>query len=219
MHDSGTGTQAGGRASALRLGLLGIAELWSQLWLGIDNKVLTQLMDGLRFADGQGQLWPLRVLALDARLRRPLRAAGCAVVVDEAPYPAERVPTGPELADGLCALLTTTELIPLVRGYARRVRLGGARGAVLAAGVPGASAAGGGAAARRADRGGAGAGRPGGAHRGAGHLLARARPARVGSRRRTPGRGGDERRVLAPALIVPAVQRQAAIAHAETLRG
>ena len=125
MHDSGTGTQAGGPASALRLGLSGIAELWSQLWLGIDNKVLTQLMDGLRFADGQGQLWPLRVLALDARLRRPLRAAGCAVVVDEAPYPAERVPTGPELADALCALLTTTDLIPLARGYARRVRLGG----------------------------------------------------------------------------------------------
>ena len=98
MHDSGTGTQAGGRASALRLGLLGIAELWSQLWLGIDNKVLTQLMDGLRFADGQGQLWPLRVLALDARLRRPLRHAGCSVVVDEAPYPPERTPTGAELA-------------------------------------------------------------------------------------------------------------------------
>lgn len=125
MHDSGTGTQAGGPAAALRLGLVGIAELWTKLWLGIDTKALAQLMDGLRFADGQGQLWPLRVLALDARLRRPLRAAGCAVVVDEAPYPAERIPTGPELADALCALLTTTELIPLVRGYARRVRLGG----------------------------------------------------------------------------------------------
>jgi hypothetical protein len=82
-------------------------------------------MDGLRFADGQGQLWPLRVLALDARLRRPLRAAGCAVVVDETPFDPERAVAGSELADALCALATTTELIPLVRGYTRRVRLGG----------------------------------------------------------------------------------------------
>lgn len=125
MRDSETATRAGERATALRLGLSGLRELWSQLWLGIDGKALTQLMDGLRFADGQGQLWPLRVLALDARLRRPLRAAGCSVVVDEAPYPAERMPTGPELADALCALATTNELIPLVREYARRVRLGG----------------------------------------------------------------------------------------------
>lgn len=125
MHDLETATRTGGRAAALRLGISGIRELWSQLWLGIDGKALAQLMDGLRFADGQGQLWPLRVLALDARLRRPLRAAGCAVVVDETPYSPERLPTGPELADALCGLVNTEELIPLVRGYARRVRLGG----------------------------------------------------------------------------------------------
>lgn len=126
MHEAETSTQAsGGRVAALRLGISGIRELWSQLWLGIDGKALAQLMDGLRFADGQGQLWPLRVLALDARLRRPLRHAGCSVVVDEAPYPPERTPTGPELADALCGLVSTQELIPLVRGYARRVRLGG----------------------------------------------------------------------------------------------
>ena len=128
MRDSATETQASGRSGrtlAQRLGISGIRELWSQLWLGIDGKALAQLMDGLRFADGQGQLWPLRVLALDARLRRPLRAAGCAVVVDEAPLTPERIPSGPELADALCALVTTTDLIPLLRGYTRRVRLGG----------------------------------------------------------------------------------------------
>ena len=125
MRDSGTETQASGRTLAQRLGFLGIRELWNQLWLGIDGKALAQLMESLRFADGQGQLWPLRVLALDARLRRPLRAAGCAVVVDETPLPPEHIPSGAELADALCALVTTTELIPLVRGYARRVRRGG----------------------------------------------------------------------------------------------
>ncbi len=125
MLDSGTETPASARSLAQRLGLFGIRERWNQLWLGIDGKVLTQLMDSLRFADGQGQLWPLRVLALDARLRRPLRTAGCTVVVDEAPLPPEHIPSGAELADALCALVTTSELLPLVRGYARRVRLGG----------------------------------------------------------------------------------------------
>jgi hypothetical protein len=143
MAESAANTSVSGQTSALRSGLSRIPELLRQLWLGVDGKALAQLMDGLRFADGQGQLWPLRVLALDARLRRPLRAAGCTVVVDDTPIDeaalaASLAPAGPpagaerpdmpdlaDLADALCALATGNELLPRLIYYARRVRRGG----------------------------------------------------------------------------------------------
>jgi hypothetical protein len=125
MLDAPSLTPQSRGGATLRLGLLRIAELWQKLLLGVDGKVLGQLMQGLRFADGQGQLWPLRVLALDARLRRPLRVAGCTVVVDEAQPPEGHVPASADLADALCALMTSGQPLPLVRGYARRVRQGG----------------------------------------------------------------------------------------------
>jgi hypothetical protein len=76
--------------------------LVAQLGLGLDGRVLAQLLDGLRFNGGQGQLWPLRVLTLEARLRRPLKAAGCAVVVADALPQDARAGGERDLADALC---------------------------------------------------------------------------------------------------------------------
>lgn len=106
-------------------------QLWARLsgaWLRLQagglGAVLAQLLQGLRFAGGQGQLFSLRVLALDPRLVRPLRAAGCQVVLEDRQPP---VPAGPpgERFDALCLRPLQLPSGDELRAYGRRVREGG----------------------------------------------------------------------------------------------
>ena len=104
-------------------------QLWARLsgaWLRLQagglGAVLTQLLEGLRFAGGQGQLFSLRVVALDPRLVRPLRAAGCQVVLED-PQASER-PSG-ERFDALCLRPLRLPSGDELQAYARRVREGG----------------------------------------------------------------------------------------------
>ncbi len=62
-------------------GSQGFGRLWQRLRPGALAAGLSTLLHSLRFSDGQGQLWPLRVLTTDEALCKPLKAAGCAVVV------------------------------------------------------------------------------------------------------------------------------------------
>jgi hypothetical protein len=112
-----------GRLGALRTSLF---DLVAQLGLGLDGRVLAQLLDGLRFNGGQGQLWPLRVLTLEARLRRPLKAAGCAVVVADSLPQDARAGGERDLADALCTFPDEeADLLGQLRDFAGCVRLGG----------------------------------------------------------------------------------------------
>ena len=71
----------------------------------------------LRFADGQGQLWPLRVLTPDEKLSKPIRSAGCVVVVEEA--------ATSQGADALCLLLRDERTLDGLDAKAACVRSGG----------------------------------------------------------------------------------------------
>lgn len=108
-------------------------QLWARLsgaWLRLQagglGAALAQLFEGLRFAGSQGQLFSLRVVALDPRLVRPLRAAGCQVVLEDpkGPVPAAPVPGG-ERFDALCLRPQRPLSGDELRAYARRVREGG----------------------------------------------------------------------------------------------
>lgn len=100
--------------------------MWQRLHAGGLGNALLQLFEGLRFAGGQGQLFSPRVVALDPRLLRPLRAAGCQVQLEE-PRPGAATVAG-ERADPVDALclrplrpVSPEELL----GLAGRVREGG----------------------------------------------------------------------------------------------
>lgn len=106
-------------------------QLWARLsgaWLRLQagglGAVLAQLLQGLRFAGGQGQLFSLRVVALDPRLLRPLRAAGCQVVLEDPQLPPRELPPG-ERFDALCLRPLRLPSGDELRAYARRVREGG----------------------------------------------------------------------------------------------
>lgn len=99
----------------------GIRGLWQRLRPGAFATGLARLLQSLRFADGQGQLWPLRVLTPDERLSKPIKAAGCSVVVEEA-----RAGSSAGLAaDALCLLLHDRTTLDSLVGQVERVRSGG----------------------------------------------------------------------------------------------
>ncbi|MBL8632867.1 MAG: hypothetical protein JNM40_06545 [Myxococcales bacterium] len=95
----------------------GIRGLWQRLRPGAFALGLSKLLESLRFADGQGQLWPLRVLTPDEKLSKPLKSAGCAVVV-------EAVPTS-QGADALCLWLHDEHTISGLEAQLACVRSGG----------------------------------------------------------------------------------------------
>lgn len=86
--------------------------LLANLHLGADRTLLGQLL--LRAAE-PGR--PLRVLAPDGHLARPLRAAGCEVV--------DGVGLGDRPADAVCAALQGGDLVQSLSGWAAEVRPGG----------------------------------------------------------------------------------------------
>lgn len=99
----------------------GIRGLWHRLRPGAFAAGLSGLLQSLRFADGQGQLWPLRVLTPDERLSKPLKAAGCAVVVEEA----QKGGGSSLAADALCLLLHDRSTLDSLPHQIDRVRAGG----------------------------------------------------------------------------------------------
>lgn len=102
-----------------------LSGVWQRLHAGGLGTALRQLFEGLRFAGGQGQLFSPRVIALDPRLVRPLRAAGCQVQLEEPQIPANDTSDRAELVDALCLRpqrpVSPEELV----GLAVRVREGG----------------------------------------------------------------------------------------------
>lgn len=104
----------------------GILGLWQRLRPGAFSLGLSKLLLSLRFADGQGQLWPLRVLTPDEKLSKPLRAAGCAVVVEAAPTS--------QGADALCLMLHDERTLSSIEALTTCVRSGGL---VILCGRPG----------------------------------------------------------------------------------
>ena len=82
--------------------------LVQNLHLGADRTLLGKLLS--RAAE-PGR--PLRVLAPDGHLARPLRAAGCEVIEDGGP------------ADALCAALQPGDLVSDLSAFAEQVRPGG----------------------------------------------------------------------------------------------
>lgn len=82
-------------------GSQGISRLWQRIRPGALASALSTVLHDLRFSDGQGQLWPLRVLTSDEKLSKPLKAAGCSVVVAQS---AAQSPVGIAV-DALCVLL------------------------------------------------------------------------------------------------------------------
>ena len=102
-------------------GGVGIRELWQRLRPGAFAAGLSGLLQSLRFTDGQGQLWPLRVLTSDDRLTKPLQQAGCVVVVDDLASS-----SSPSLAvDALCLRLRDRAGLATLPSLAERVRSGG----------------------------------------------------------------------------------------------
>lgn len=99
----------------------GIRGLWQRLRPGAFAAGLAGLLQSLRFADGQGQLWPLRVLTPDERLSKPLKSAGCAVVVE----PTDAAASASLAVDALCLLLRDRATLDGLPGLVDRVRSGG----------------------------------------------------------------------------------------------
>jgi hypothetical protein len=95
----------------------GILGLWQRLRPGAFASGLSKLLLSLRFADGQGQLWPLRVLTPDEKLSKPIRSAGCVVVVEEA--------ATSQGADALCLLLRDERTLDGLDAKTACVRSGG----------------------------------------------------------------------------------------------
>jgi len=99
----------------------GIRGLWQRLRPGAFAAGLARLLQSLRFADGQGQLWPLRVLTPDEPLSKPIKAAGCSVVVEDAqPTSASSL-----AADALCLLLHDRKTLDSLVHQVERIRSGG----------------------------------------------------------------------------------------------
>lgn len=79
------------------------------------------MLHALQFADGQGQLWPLRVLASHEKLCKPLKSAGYAVVVEPL---AATSPSG-LAADALCVLVQDSASLSEVASQVDRIRSDG----------------------------------------------------------------------------------------------
>lgn len=103
-----------------------LSGVWQRLHAGGLGTALTQLFEGLRFAGGQGQLFSPRVVALDPRLVRPLRAAGCQVQLEEQ-KPGAAPPDGAraEYVDALCLRPQRSVSPEELLGLSGRVREGG----------------------------------------------------------------------------------------------
>lgn len=102
-----------------------LSGVWQRLHAGGLGTALHSLFEGLRFAGGQGQLFSPRVVALDPRLVRPLRAAGCQVQLEEPQPGASDAGGRAEQVDALCLRPQRSVSPEELSGLATRVREGG----------------------------------------------------------------------------------------------
>ncbi len=101
-------------------GSQGFVRLWQRFRPGALAAGLSTLLHSLRFSDGQGQLWPLRVLTTDEALGKPLKAAGCAVVVKPQLDEQARLSV-----DALCVLIKKSDLPVELDRHIEQVRSDG----------------------------------------------------------------------------------------------